>query len=116
MAQSFPVVNPDSVRLAIHNTAFIPEAEKLVWALSYYMVRALFIAGHETVILDGTQISRKRREEWKSPHWVRKYKIFTEVPKTCIRRAKESGREDLIPVIERMAEEREEVAEDEWDD
>ncbi|GAF94425.1 unnamed protein product, partial [marine sediment metagenome] len=44
--QGIPMVNPDSIRLALHGKAFIEEAEPMIWTIAKYMVRALFIAGH----------------------------------------------------------------------
>lgn len=49
--QGAPVVNPDAIRLALHGQAFLQEAEPLVWVMAKYMVEALFLAGHSTVIL-----------------------------------------------------------------
>jgi predicted kinase len=45
-AQGVPIVNPDSVRLALHGRAFFPQAEAMVWAIVGVMVRSLFAAGH----------------------------------------------------------------------
>ena len=57
--QGIPIVNPDSIRLALHGKAFILEAEDFVWTIAYTMARALFLAGHETVIIDATNITKK---------------------------------------------------------
>jgi predicted kinase len=113
-----PVVNPDSVRLALHGQAFVPEAEPMVWTVSLYMVRALFKAGHREVIVDATNTTRKRRDFWKSNEWVRRYAAFKADKAECIRRCKcgITTREDLIPIIERMAESYEPLEEDEWDE
>ena len=61
-----PIVSPDAIRLALHGQRFISEAEPFVWAIAKAMVRALFLAGHSAVILDATNNTRKRRDEWKS--------------------------------------------------
>jgi predicted kinase len=116
-ATSHPIVNPDAMRLAVHDTAFIKDSERIVWTMVHYMVKALFIAGHETVILDATNTTRKRRDDWKSDLWVRKYRIFDTSAEECVRRCAvgNSNRPDLIPIIARMAENYEPVAEDEWD-
>ena len=115
LTRGFPIVNPDSVRLALHGQAFIAEAESMVWTIAKYMVRALFLAGHDTVILDATNVTRKRRDDWWSTEWIRKYKVFNASAATCIKRARKGGREDLVPIIERMAEQLEELNDDEWD-
>lgn len=116
----FPMVNPDSIRLALHGTSFNPAAETMVWAIARYMVSALFRAGHDTVIVDATNTTKKRREFWKSDEWIRKYRIFHISKNECIRRCNDtehmiSAKEDLIPVIERMHEQWENVEDDEWD-
>ena len=98
-----PIVNPDSIRLALHGQAFILEAEDFVWAIARVMVKSLFKAGHEDVIVDATNITRKRRNFWQSDFWETIFIPFNCPVEVCIKRAKESGRLDLIPVIERMA-------------
>ncbi len=101
--QGYPVVNPDSIRLAIHGQAFVKEAEVLVWPIVEIMVRSLFISGHKTVILDATNLSQDYRKPWtRSDLWECDYKVFQTSIYECIRRAKVDGREDLIPVIEWM--------------
>jgi predicted kinase len=112
-----PIVNPDAIRLAVHGQAFVPDAEPIVWAIAKYMVRALFLAGHNTVILDAANNTRKRREDWKSSSWLRKYKVFYTNKEECIRRAMSpsNNRPDLVPIIERMADQHEPVEDDEWD-
>jgi len=101
-AQGVPIVNPDSVRLAVHGRAFFPPAEPMVWAVVRIMVRSLFAAGHPTVILDATNVTRKRREEWLSTEWETHYRVFKPPVETLRERAETTGREDLLPVIDRM--------------
>lgn len=97
------IVNPDSIRLAIHGQPFIQEAEPTVWATAKYMVKSLFIAGHNIVILDATSINDKSRNEWKSYDWETVYKVFHTSKETCLQRAIDNGQEYLLPVIERMS-------------
>lgn len=109
--QRLPMVNPDSIRLAIHGTPYRYESEGLVWAHVQIMVRSLFLAGHDKVILDATNISRKRRDVWQSKDWVREFVEFTTPKQTCIERAYKTAKDEahlegLIGAIERMAEER----------
>ena len=101
---SVAVVNPDSIRQALYAQHFIPEAEPVVWAQAKIMVRALFLTGYRVVILDATNISARERQEWRSPAWELAYQIFGTTPEVCEQRARKDGREDLIPVIRRMAE------------
>ena len=99
-----PIVNPDSVRLALHGNAFIYDAEPMVWAITKYMVISLFIAGHTEVVLDATNTSVKRRDAWIDSRWARAFHVFNTTKETCIERAQESGRPDLVPIIEGMSE------------
>lgn len=100
----FPIVNPDSIRLAVHGQAYREESEPLVWAMAYMMVRALFLAGNETVVVDATNVTKKRRDEWKSRFREAsiEFVVFPTTEEECIRRAIETGREDVIPVIRRQ--------------
>ena len=100
--QSLPVVNPDSIRLALHGQPFIGIAEPFVWAIAKVMVRALFLSGHEIVILDATNTTNARRDEWKSSAWVREYRIFDRAKDNCMIQANADGMDYLIPIIEKM--------------
>ena len=98
-----PIVNPDSIRIALHGQAFIKKAEPFVWAIAHKMVESLFLAGHNDVVLDATNTTSKRRKEWLSDAWDCRY-IYLERPQhICVERAKSSGMDYLIPDIERMA-------------
>jgi predicted kinase len=112
-SQAYPIVNPDSIRLAIHGQRFIGVAEPFVWATAKAMVRALFLAGHQIVILDATNNTRKRRDEWKSDEWATYYKLFITPPEVCFDRATAMNDAGIIPVIERMASEQQPLEEDE---
>jgi hypothetical protein len=87
----------------------------MIDAVAHYMVEALFLAGHDIVVLDSTSISKKKRNEWKSTKWVRKYKLFSTSVATCAEQAKKDGRQHLIDDIESMAKAFEPLSEDEWD-
>ena len=101
--QGLPIVNPDAIRLALYNEAFVAEAEKMIWTIAHYMVKSLFLAGHEKVILDATNLTPKRRLGWYSNDYACEWKVFDTDKETCIERAKKGGREDLVEVIEIMA-------------
>jgi predicted kinase len=109
--QECPVVNPDSIRLALHGRRFEALAEPFVWAIAKVMVRALFLAGHIRVILDATNTTRKRRDEWRSEDWVTYFKVFTTPRTACLERA--GSDEELKAVIESMALRAEPLADDE---
>lgn len=97
----FPIVNPDSIRLALHGQRFVALAEPYVWAIAKTMVRALFLAGHTTVLLDATNTTKARRDEWICKDWETKYKVFNTSEGECIRRAGDD--KELIEVIKKMA-------------
>lgn len=107
----YPVVQPDAIRLAIHGHRFIGQAEPLVWAIAKVMVRALFLAGHGTIVLDATNVSRKRRDEWKDASWERDFLVVNTSANVCMERAGED--QEMRQVIERMARYWEPVGEDE---
>lgn len=98
--QGFVIVNPDNFRLAIHGTTFNPPAEPFVWAAVYAAVDALLLTGHD-VVVDATNITQKRREPWV----LRKaeFHLMGTRKAVCLERAKSDGREELIPIIEKMA-------------
>ena len=109
-----PIVCPDAIRLALHGQVYMAEVEDLVWSLARLMVRSLFEAGHTTVIVDATNNTRKRRDAWRNDdEWNLEYHVLNTSAEVCTQRAKGTAREDIIPVIERMAEEHEPVSDEE---
>ena len=103
LAQGCPIVNPDAIRLGLHGQRFVALAEPFVWAIAMLMVRALFLAGHSKVIVDATNVSEKRREQWRSDSWTTSWKIIDTTAETCIERAKLESDDEIVPVIERMS-------------
>jgi predicted kinase len=100
----YPVVNPDSIRLALHGHAYIGSAEPMIWAVAKLMTASLFKAGHDTVVLDATNTTVARRAEWLKPdEWEVEYRSFKTPTEVTIERAHLTGKPELIPVIERMA-------------
>ena len=109
--QGLPIVNPDAVRLAVYGQRFWGPGEKLVWVHAWYMVRSLFVAGHDRVIVDATNIKRKHRDAWVSEDWMTAFKYFDTSEEECLRRA---AKDPVIrPIIERMRGERELLWQDE---
>lgn len=104
----WPIVCPDSVRLALHGQRYQQEAEDFVWAITKTMVRALFLAGHTGVILDTTNTTEKRRKVWmprSSDPWdVTNFVPILAKKEECIKRANDNYDALIVPVIERMAE------------
>lgn len=106
-----PIVNPDSVRLAIHGQRFCLQAEQFVWATVNAMIRSLFLAGHDQVILDATNIKRKLRDTISfNGCKVAFYHVDTHV-NICRERSRDDA--EILPVIERMVVEFEPLGDDE---
>lgn len=103
--QNYPIVNPDSIRLSLHGTRYLDIAEPMVWAIAQVMVRSLFYAGHNTVIVDATNVSKKRRDFWASDNWEIEYVVIPTLAAECIQRAKAENDLEIIPIIEKMADE-----------
>lgn len=99
--QGVPMVNPDSIRLAMHGQAFVPQAERLVWATAHLMVEALFLAGHDRVILDSTSVTRERRKEWFAKGWKTYFHLIETPLEVCLDRARQSHFPE--EVVRRMA-------------
>lgn len=105
----YPIVCPDALREVIHGTPFKPDMEPMVWAIAHLMVSALFAVGHTDVILDACNHTEKRRNEWLSKDWAIQYHVMSTPISVCIDRARATKQEYLIPVIERMSRDYEEV-------
>jgi predicted kinase len=112
----YPIVSADAIRRALGTYPFIPAAEPWVWQIARTMVESLFHAGHQNVILDSCSQTRKRRDEWVSKNWKRKFIVIDTPKEICIGRALATDQEYLIPTIERMAMQYEGVIDEETDD
>ena len=99
------IVSPDTIRIALHGQRFIPEAEDMVWGIHYTMVRTLLLQGYD-VLIDATNTTGKRRKPYFDK--FKGYNIMTKVMGTskeeCVRRAKSMNDEEILPIIEKMAE------------
>lgn len=111
--QGFPIVCPDAVRLALHNQRFEQCAEPFVWAIVGTMIRALYLAGHRVVILDATNNTRKRRDPWRGYAEHVQFATFPADAAECTTRAMSKLDREIVPVIERMAEQHEPLEPDE---
>lgn len=97
-----PIVNRDAIRLAVHGQRYQPVAEPLIKTLDLYMIRSLFLAGHEVVICDETNYSEEARAHVSNGDWeVEWYPVLTH-PDICKERALATDQSDLIPVIDDM--------------
>ena len=103
-----PIVEPDAIRTVLHGTPWKPNMEAFVWASAHLMVESLFEAGHEEVVVDATNHTKRRRDEWINPKWAVQIHMVPTSAEECQRRATATNQEYLIPVITKMASEWEE--------
>ena len=103
LEQDYPIVNPDAMRLAVYGERFNASRENEVWSIVPIMINSLFLAGHDFVIFDATNVTKRRREAVRNDSLYTCYYVaFNTPPEECIKRAIATGQEDLIPVIEKM--------------
>lgn len=98
-----PIVNRDSIRLAMHGQRYQQLAEPMVKAIAIVMVRALFKAGHDVVIVDETNTRRSTRDFWRNGDWDTEMLSVPTRPEVCLCRAVLGGDESIQPVIKSMA-------------
>src|SRR5260370_2244466 len=80
LKQTYPIVAPDAIRLAVTGQRYVELTEPLVWAIAKIMVRALFHAGHQTVLLDATNLPKHPRVQWPDPHRTVRYHVVHTPP------------------------------------
>lgn len=103
---SAPVVNRDSIRLALHGQRYQQLAEPMVKAIAGVMVRSLF-AYHDSVIVDETNIRLSTREFWRGIDPEATFLNVATPKELCLERARATNDEEIQPVIEKMAAEME---------
>jgi len=108
-----PVVCPDAIRLALHGERYRPSAEPMVWTMARYMAMSLFLAGHRLLVVDATNISRARREAWRSPLWTCVWEKMDATREECRIRAAQKNDRLIDDVIVRMAGEFEDIGHEE---
>lgn len=108
-----PIVNRDSIRLALYGERFLKPAELMVRVIAKVMVEALFRVGHTTVIVDETNMKRSTRDYWREGDWTTQFLAVRTSFSECIRRANVTKDEAIRPVIMRMNDYAEALAEDE---
>jgi predicted kinase len=102
--EGYVIVSPDAIRLALHGERFNLHTEEIVWAIATYMVKSLFIAGHDDVILDACNMTKKRRKDWQGRRlgWETLFHVIDTDAEVCKERAFKHDDEDIIPIIDRM--------------
>jgi predicted kinase len=108
-----PIVNRDSIRLAVHGERYLKPAEPFVRVLGMLMVEALFNAGHQIVIVDETNLKRSTRDYWQGGEWDTKFLPVETPPAECLRRAAVENDAAIRPVIVKMRDYTEMLAADE---
>jgi predicted kinase len=96
------IIAGDDIRKALTGERYNDLAEGFVRSIKYTMVRALFNRGHY-IILDGTYT---KIYNWRELFQVDKdleYTFIDTEVSECIRRAILTQQDDLIPVIQKMA-------------
>jgi len=97
----FVVVDRDEVGRALikyderTNPFCLSKWEKL-FDFMLIMIDALFAAGHNTIVLDYSNIIKQYRDAWKSDEWETEYRVFTASKEECLRR---TDRESTIERI-----------------
>jgi len=114
---SYTIVCPDDVRMALYNQEFWGPADPMVWGIVDVMARSLLLRG-QRIIVDATNVTR-----WERAKWTRLAKDFdieytfsnvqTSVEE-CVERARLDGREEMIPVIERLYSKFQNIESYEW--
>lgn len=101
------IVNRDNIRLAAHGHIFRSEAEPLITFIETTMVRSLMMSGTKEIIIDATNTLPSFRNKWRILAKEHLYKVefacFKTSPEECIERAIKTGKEELIPIIEKMS-------------
>jgi predicted kinase len=111
-SQGYPIVNRDSIRLALHGERYLAAAEKLVTVIEECMVKALLLAGHDKIIIDACHHCKRRRHRWvvfsldnDVDVTLINMQVIPTPKEECIHRAALEGDSEIIPVIEEMARE-----------
>jgi predicted kinase len=110
-----PIVDLDAIRLAKTGVRWWGPIEHEIWATARTMVRALFLAGHKTVILDSHSLSRESRDIFKCSsdiQWTRYVKNIDTSATVCKTRALDTY-PSLVPIIDWFDSNKEPIQDDE---
>lgn len=102
------IISADDLRYIVYNQRFWGEGEPLMWSMRGMMLKYLMQQGID-IIIDETNTTVERRKPIIALAKRFGYKIIGNVvegiwAEGCIERAIKEGQEDLIPIINRMAE------------
>lgn len=94
------IVCADKIRLSLTGDRFNSFSEPFISAIKQVMIRTLL---HDfDVIIDGTHTSIGSLKQVLQIDKNAEFLIFDTPPEVCKQRAKDTGQEDLYPVIDRM--------------
>lgn len=96
------IVNVDCVRVALYGERYIASGESMVWSMTQYMVKSLFLAGHSNVILDCTNITNASRRKWISNDWNTYFVHFETSRDRCVDRATKDNDWYIVKIIDDM--------------
>lgn len=105
-----PIVGSDAIKQVVNRGVDIPENDRRIEIFTKTMVKTLFSAGHETVILDDCNETKQKRDKWISEDWSREFDEVKTNKKTCLSRTED---EKVKEKINEMAEIFEPVSEEE---
>jgi predicted kinase len=111
------IISADDLRYIVYNQRFWNDGEPLMWSIRTMMLKYLMQQGMD-IIIDETNTTKMRRKPIITLAKQYGYKIIGNTvegyaPNDCCDRARAEGREDLIPIIIRMAEQFEVPCEEE---
>lgn len=99
------IVSADRFRSRMYGQRFYLAGEGLMWAVRDIFLRELLSQGVD-IVVDETSIDFKTRAKIIEAAHAEGYEVtavwFSTSISTCVERAKATGQEDLIPIIEKM--------------
>lgn len=102
-AQGYPIVSPESIRSALQTTLFKGRWELMVrWSVRF-MIYALFLAGHQFVILDDVHHTPEERARFSRGEYQTFVKEIAASVDECVTRAVEAGHASMVPLIRQLA-------------
>ena len=101
------VISADDLRLLVYGQRFFDKGEPLVWAVRGHMMEYLMRQGIN-IIVDETNTTKERRASIIKlaktyGYYITGYVISHVSPNICRERAANDGQYDLLPIIDRMA-------------
>jgi predicted kinase len=101
------IISADDLRYIVYNQRFWGDGEALMWSIRGMMLKYLMQQGVD-IIIDETNTTKERRKPILKLAKQFGYKVTGCVVEgswvdECTQRAKAAGQEDLIPIIQRMA-------------